>query len=97
MQTTRTWTKKINEEKKRLQNEFEKLNSEVKDETEILRQKLESYDEDMLKENILLKTIYELLSFDGRVEKTSWTELNLTAEVPFKKYKIKRKFNFPYF
>ena len=89
--------KEVNEEIKRLKDEkagFEKLASKQNDETEIWKQKFDAYKKDMSNENILLKNEKELLSSKVESMKTSRTELNLTAEMPVKKLKKKRKFKF---
>ena len=89
--------KEMNEENKRLHNqtaELEKLTLKSKDEAENLKQKFEAYKEDVLNENTLLKNENELLNTKVENMEASRTELNLTAEMPVKKLKKKRKFKF---
>ena len=55
---------------------FRKLTSQNKNETKFLRQKIEFYNEYMLKEENLIQTYKELLSYRAESTKISCTELN---------------------
>ena len=85
--------RELNEDKKRLQIEiveYKVLTSSKSDETKNMKQKLEAYNEDMLKENNLLKNkSYRV----GNME-TSRTEQDLTTAIFSKNIKKRRKFKF---